>query len=101
MNKTFTKGDWIKLIKKYLIKYPEHDGEYKKDYIVPENLIITITEKKTKMNRYHACGGPIYTSMLNFADPERLKIRFLSPSRKPKEINWGKVIAVKLYFFSP
>lgn len=99
MKKGFTKNEWIQLLKRDLIKMPEHDDEHMNEYTTPENLIITVTTK-TKNRKNHTFGGPVWYAIVNFSDEKKLKVSFLNPLKKPYTIDWIKVNEINLYFIS-
>ncbi|MDP3764555.1 MAG: hypothetical protein Q8Q95_02955 [bacterium] len=91
------KNEQVQLLKRDLIKMPEHDGEYIHEYTTPENLIITVTTK-TKNRRNYIFGGPIWCAIVNFSDEKKLKVNFLSPLKKSYIVEWVKVNEITLHF---
>jgi hypothetical protein len=97
MKKNFTKDKCIQLLKRDLKIVPSNDGQDISKYATPENLIITITTK-TKIRKNYTFGGPYYCAIINFSDPEELRIDFLSPRKKAYTIVWAKVNEITLHY---
>jgi hypothetical protein len=98
--KTITKNEWIRLLQRDLIThFHEHDNGYKDLYMTPENLIVTITTK-TKIGRNYTFGGPSWSAIVDFSEPDTLIIMFASPLKKPYKIRWLKVKEITLRYLS-
>lgn len=97
--KIYSKEEWVQLIKKELIKVPEQHSEHLDEFFSKEELIITITTKN-KNRRNYTFGGPRWSAIANFSDPDYLKVFFRSPLKKPYTIDWSKVKEVSLHFLS-
>ena len=99
MKKKFTKEEWVKLLKRDLVKVPTHNGSESYEYTTPENLIVTITTK-TKIRRNYTFGGPVWCATVNFFDKDKLTVDFLSSLKKSYHIAWVKINEIDFRFIS-
>lgn len=96
--KVYKKEEWIELLKRDLSPVPSNDGPIY-EYATPENLIVTVTTKN-KNRRNYTFGGPIWSGILNFSDNKVLRLTFLSPLKKPHNIQWAKVKEISFHYLS-
>ena len=90
------KSRWISILKRDLHRFPPRG----KEYITPENLVVTITAQKNIKKRHYAFGGPHYIATLDFSDSFGLSVTFLSPMRKPFFVKWDDIISITVKHIS-
>jgi len=93
--KTFSRNDWIDLLKRDLIPIPSCDYTDYREYTNPEHLWITI---KTTTHRQCTFGGPVWCAIINIHDNKYLYIDYLSPFKKPRRFLWDKIKAIEFCF---
>ena len=92
-----TSDNWEKTLKRYLVKYPEHDREHENEYCTHPNIVVTITKKCPRRNRYHTFGGPVWSAVVRF-DSDLIRISFLSPLKRPILIERERIVGLNLAF---
>ena len=98
MSKILNKSDWIKILKRNTNKNPDHDEQYKKQYFVPENLVVNIVTQKRIYEKKFIFSGKFDHAVLDFSEDERLIVRIWA--KEPYIIYWKDVRKIMLNFIS-
>jgi hypothetical protein len=93
--KSFTRNDWIDLLKRDLVPIPSCDCDGFREYANPEHLFVTI---KTKTNRKCTFGGPVWCAIINIHDKKYLYVDYLSPLKKTRRFLWDKIESIEFRF---